>query len=160
MTINHWIELIKIASPFGVVALGAYLAAKYYFNNKQVDYSLKLSEKVLEEVYTPIIVMIESQTSVIIGDGYEGLSFEELKKIDEIFKKHRHLINRNLSNKVWSLNEDYLNFLRDKRGSDEDIIVDRDGVFLSLLQEEYEFHINRIGFNFKNNKITQIKKME
>lgn len=81
------IEIGKILSPIATVGLAAFLAAKYYFENKQVDYSLKLSEKVLEEVYTPIIVMIESQTTVVIGDGYQGLSFKELQMIDEIFKK-------------------------------------------------------------------------
>lgn len=157
MEIVHVIELGKILSPVLAIILGTHLAARYYLKNKQVDYSLKLSEKVLEEVYTPLIVMIESQTEVVIGDGYQGLSFDDLQKVDEIFKKNRHLINRQLSNKVWSLNEDHLNLMRDKRLFDDDSRVDKDGIFLKMLQKEYEFHIDRIGFNFDNHKSSKIK---
>lgn len=59
---------------------------------------------------------------------------------------------------MWSLNEDFLNLARDIREVNEDSLVDRDAVFLELLRKEYEFHIDRIGFNFKNRKIIKIPK--
>jgi len=58
-TAEIWIEIGKMVSPVATVGLAAYLAARYYERNKRIDLSLKLSEKVLEEVYTPMLVMIE-----------------------------------------------------------------------------------------------------
>lgn len=155
MTTQIWIEIGKMISPILTVGLAAFLAARYYEKNKRVDFSLKLSEKVLEEVYTPVLVMIEKQQSVVVGDGYEGLALHEVEEIDRLFKKHRHLINPKLASMLWALNEEFVWVSRTTNEEDPNYVlqnhlVDLDRKFLEALEKENEYHLKRIGFYSKD----------
>lgn len=148
------LEISKVLSPIITVGLAAFLTARYYFKNKQVDYSMKLSEKAIEEVYNPIIVKIEKDA---INDGfsYEGLSANDLVTIDKIFSKNRHLVEDSLLNILWKYQEDVHFELSTMYGneesqiSSEDKFLDSNHEFLNELKKVRNFHLKRIGFYFK-----------
>ncbi|MCT4782127.1 MULTISPECIES: hypothetical protein [Exiguobacterium] len=148
------LEISKVLSPIITVGLAAFLAARYYFKNKQVDYSMKLSEKAIEEVYNPIIVKIEKDA---INDGfsYEGLSANDLVDIDEIFSKNRHLVEESLLNILWKYQEDVHFELSTLYSNEEsqitfkDKFLDSNHEFLNELKKVRNFHLKRIGFYFK-----------
>ncbi|MDX5980035.1 hypothetical protein SIL77_01980 [Exiguobacterium profundum] len=148
------LELSKILSPIITVGLAAFLTARYYLKNKQVDYSMKLSEKAIEEVYNPIIVKIEKE-AVNDGFSYEGLSADDLVAIDEIFSKNRHLVEESLLNILWKYQEDVHFEFSTLYGNEESQITSKDKFldsnheFLNEIKRVRNFHLKRIGFYFK-----------
>lgn len=158
MTIDQWIEVGKIFSPVLTVGLTAYLAARYYEKNKRVDFSLKLSERAVEEVYNPIILKIEKE-ALQDGFSYEGLSAYDLAYIDNIFSKNRHLVAESLYNILWRYQEEVyyeLNPLyKGKDGviyNETDKFLDDDREFLKELNRVRDFHLKQIGFHFEDKK--------
>lgn len=137
-------------SPILTVGLAAFLAARYYEKNKRVDFSLKLSEKVLEEVYTPILVMLEEQPFRV--GGYEGLMYHEAIEIDRLFKSNYHLINPTIKNIFSGIKEELILYDEMSRVYHEEgyHFVDQDRKFLDALIRENEYHLKRIGFYSKN----------
>ncbi|WP_214774996.1 hypothetical protein [Exiguobacterium sp. s37] len=148
------LELSKILSPIITVGLAAFLTARYYLKNKQVDYSMKLSEKAIEEVYNPIIVKIEKE-AVNDGFSYEGLSADDLVAIDEIFSKNRHLVEESLLDILWKYQEDVHFEFSTLYGNEEsqitfkDKFLDSNHEFLNEIKRVRNFHLKRIGFYFK-----------
>lgn len=151
-TTGFWIEIGKMVSPILTVGLAAFLAARYYEKNKRVDFSLKLSEKVLEEVYTPILVMIEEKPIVFQGGVYKGLMYHEAVEIDRLFKSNYHLINPKIKNIFSEVKEelDLYNEMSRVYHEESHHFVDQDRKFLDALIQENEYHLKRIGFYSKN----------
>lgn len=150
------IEIGKMVSPIITVGLAAFLAARYYEKNKRVDFSLKLSERAVEEVYNPIILKIEKE-ALQDGFSYEGLSAYDLEYIDSIFSKNRHLVAGSLFSILWRYQEDVyyeLNPLyKGKDGviyNEMDRFLDDDREFLKELNKVRDFHLKRIGFYFED----------
>lgn len=145
------LEISKILSPIVTVGLAAFLTARYYFKNKQVDYSMKLSEKAIEEIYNPLIVKIEKDA---INDGfsYEGLSAQDLMIIDKIFSKNRHLVEESLLNILWKYQEEvHFEFStlygnEHPRLSYDEKFLDSNHEFLNELKRVRNFHLKQIGF--------------
>lgn len=151
-TSEIWIEIGKVLSPIATVGLAAFLAARYYEKNKRVDFSLKLSEKVLEEVYTPILVMLIEKPTVFYGGVYNGLMYNEAEEIDKLFKSNYHLINPEIRNIFGRIKEelDLYNEMSRVYHEERRIFVDQDREFLDALIQENEYHLKRIGFYSKN----------
>lgn len=152
-TAQFWIELGKMVSPALTVGLAAYLAAKYYVKNKRVDFSLKLSEKVLEEVYSPILSMFEMKSNMMQSYVYEGITYEEISKIDELFQRNRHLVSSELVSILRDLKIEIQE--ESKRNAIDGMLnhfkVDKNERFLNALIDEGNLHLKRIGFygNYK-----------
>lgn len=152
MTTQTWIEIGKMVSPIFTVALAAFLAARYYEKNKRVDFSLKLSEKAVEEIYSPILVDIEKY---IIQNGYyEGLSANDVKKIDLIFSRNRHLVDSNLYSILWKYQDEIRREFEIKllftgeesSNSVDEKFLDEDRKFLFELIRVRDEHLKKIGF--------------
>lgn len=147
------LEVIKILSPILTVGIATFLTARYYFKNKQVDYSMKLSEKAIEEVYNPLIVKIEKE-SINDGFSYEGLSANDLLIIDEIFSRNRHLVENSLLHILWKYQEEVHFEFSSLYGSEkprltlDEKFLDSNYEFLNELKRVRNFHLKRIGFYF------------
>lgn len=141
------IEVGKMIFPVLTVGLAAYLAARYYKKNKRVDFSLKLSEKVLEEVYSPILSMFEMKSNESQSYVYEGITYAEILEIEKIIQKHRHLVSPLL---ISILRDLKLEIQKESKvkvdGMYINIKVDKDKRFLEALQNLGDFHLKRIGF--------------
>lgn len=143
------LELAKIASPIATVVIGARLAAHYYDKNKKVDYTFKLTEKALEQVYNPIVTKIEKD-SQNPDFSYEGLSADDLEQIGKVFSENRHLVHDELIHKLWEYEEEIHHYLtgpgKDEKYAEYNKVLDNDGAFYRKLLEIRKNHLKTIGF--------------
>lgn len=98
--------------------------------------------------------MIEKNLDVVQGNGYGGLTFEEVQWINDLFNSHRHLVNPKLRKILSGIHEDFIWLSKTSNQYDktEEVVKDLDRKFLDTLIRENEFHLKRIGFYSDDNK--------
>lgn len=145
------IELIKALTPLLTVILTASLATLFYFKNKQVDYSLKLSEKALIEVYDRILSELEAR-----GEDAVGLSYDDLTNIEEKFLEHNYLVHPDLFERIKAVKQEYKDLSYQRRRnpnlpivSNDRYILDQDEKLVKRIKQVRELHLKKIGYKYK-----------
>lgn len=155
------IDMIKVLLP---VTLTAFLAAIFYFRNKQVDYSLKLSEKALDQIYDPIILLIEKKISEN-NFVYEGITFRDLEEIESIISKNRHLVDDKMMAVVTKYQKEFHSVSanhyngRDPGGflAEQELFDPNQEVYKTAKEIQIE-HLKKMGYYKRKNALVHFSK--
>lgn len=130
----------------------AFLSGFFFKKNKQTEYSMKLAEIAIEKVYNRVLVFIED--NIYHSDGYEGLTFDEVQKIKNMFLEHRHLVDDVLWDMIWRFEENEINrqeylYFNNIRidAKDKEYMYDQDREFLERLTFVRNKHLKNLGFS-------------
>lgn len=130
--------------------LVAFFSGFFFRRNKQTEYAMKLAEEAIEKIYNPILIGIEQNPKHY--DGYEGLSFEEIEEIKNLFYLHRHLVDEGLLSMIWRF-EDEARYRPQYAPEDIDYYdfdtFDEDREFFNHLKFVRAKHLKVLGFPTK-----------